>query len=206
MLKGRIWLILGLAVGVAMALGHFPYLAGAARSLAGSALSLVSSGGHEIVRAAAQRGAPRRVVLGVTAVVAVLVPGATAWLCVLVARGALRLRALVAVLLVIFGAASFAYHSGGVAIGTLVLAVVAGALTVALTGPLVAAPLAALAGLLAGAYLPAVLEHGQVGRPVVEALHEAIYDRPGDPLALHAALLVVAVAPFALMLRSALRG
>jgi hypothetical protein len=204
--KGRIWLILGLVVGVAMALGHFPYLAGAARALAGSALSLVSSGAHAIIDAAAARGAPRRAVIGVAAVLAVLVPGLTAWLCVLVARGALRLRWVVAVLLVVLGAASFAYRPGGLATGTLILGLVAGALAVSLTGPLVAAPLAALAGLLAGAYLPAVLEHGRVGRPVVEALHQAIYDHPGDPLVLHAALLVVAVVPFVLMLRSAVRG
>ncbi|HET9072891.1 MAG TPA: hypothetical protein VFN60_13330 [Acidimicrobiales bacterium] len=205
MRSGRAWLIIGAAAGVAMALGHFPYLAGAARTLAATALSLVGSGGHAIIRAAARHGASRRVVLGATAVIAVLVTGVTAWLCVLAAKGTLRLRSLLALILLVLGAASFAYHPGGVAGGTLLLAVAAGGLALVLTGPLVAAPLAALAGLLAGAYLPALLLRGQIGQPVVEALHQAIYGQPGTSVALHALLLVIAVAPFLLALRVLVR-
>ncbi len=205
MRSGRVWLILGAAAGVAMALGHFPYLAGAARTLAGTAVALVGSGGHALIGAAARHGASRRSILGVQAVVAVVVPGVTAWLCVLVARGAMRLRWVVAVLLVALGAAAFAYHSGGVASGTLLLGLAAGVVAVTLTGPLVAAPLAAVAGLLAGSYLPTVVVDGSVGRPVVEDLHQAIYGRAGDPLGLHLVLLVVALAPFAFALRAVLR-
>jgi hypothetical protein len=203
--RGSRWIVIGAVVGVAMALGGVPFLAGAARSLAATSLRLVEAGGRGLVRDAASAGAPRRVVLGITAVVAVVAPGVTAWLLVLAARGTLRLRAVVAVLIAALGAVSFAYHPGGVATGDLLLALAAAAIAVVATGPLVAGPLALLAGLIGGTVVPALVLHGAIKRVAVQDLHVAIYDRPGTPLGLAIALVVVALVPFALALRGVLR-
>lgn len=204
--SGRVWLIIGAAAGVAMALGHLPWLAPAARGLASTCLAVVDSGAKALIRAAAHRGAPRRVLLGLAAVVGVAVPGLTAWLAVLAARGSLRLRGLIAVVLVALGAASFAYHPAGVAGGSMALALAVAALAVVLTGPLVAAPLAALAGLLGGSFLPALVLRGAVGHAVVDDLHVALYGTPGAPVALAAALVIVAVVPFLFALRDVVRS
>lgn len=198
-------MVIGAVVGVAMALGHFPYLAGAARTLANTSLRLVVSGGARLVHAAARHGAPRRVALGATAVIAAAAPGITARLAVAAGRGLLRVRAVVALLLVAVGAASFAYHPNGIATGTVVLALALAGLLVAATGPLVAAPLGAVAGLIAGATVPALVLHARVSRQVVADLHLALFDRPGAPFALRVALVVVALLPFAFALRAVVR-
>jgi hypothetical protein len=202
---GRKWLLIGVVLGVAIALGHVPFLAGAARGLAETALSLVASGGTHLTHAVAKTGAPKRVVLGFASIIAVLAPGVTALLLVLGARGTLRVRAVVGVLLAVLGVASFFYHPAGVASGVVALALIVAAIAVVATGPLVAAPLAALAGLIGAAYLPRLIAHARIERGAIEAMHQAIYGRPGDPLVLRVILVVVAVVPFALALRYVVR-
>jgi hypothetical protein len=198
---GRKWLLIGAVLGVAIAFGHVPFLAGAARAMAETALSLVASGGTHLIHAVAKTGAPRRVVLGFAAVVAVLFPGVTALLLVIGARGTLRVRAVAGVLLAVLGVASYFYHPAGVATGVITLALVVAAIAIVASGPLVAAPLAALAGLIGAAYLPRLIAHARVERGAIEAMHQAIYGRAGDPLVLRVVLVVVAVVPFALALR-----
>ena len=201
-MKGRLWLILGAAVGIAVAAGRLPYLAGAGRSLANTALRLVASGADRLVRDAASAGAPKRAVLAVGALVAVVLPGLTALVLVLAARGTLRLRAIVGLLIVALGAASFVYQGHGRATGVLLLALAVAATAVLLTGPLVAAPLAALAGLIGGEYLPALVSSHQVAaQRAVSDFHVAVYNRPGTPTVLQVAALVIAAVPFALAAR-----
>jgi hypothetical protein len=205
-MPGRKWLLIGAVVGVAIALGHVPFVAGGARALADTALRLVGSGGNHLISAVADHGAPRRVVLGLAALVGVLAPGVTAMLLVLAARGTLRLRAIVALLIAVLGATSFVYQPHGVAIRAVVLGLVVAGIAVAATGPLVAAPLAALAGLIGGTYLPHLFTHqNAVEGGAVRAMHTALFSRPGDPTALRVALLVVAVVPFVLALRWVVR-
>jgi hypothetical protein len=202
---GRKWLLIGAVLGVAVGLGHVPYLAGAARSLADTALSLVASGGQHVINAIATTGAPRRVVLGIAAFVAVVAPGFTAFLLVAGARGTLRVRAIVALLLAILGVCSFFYHPAGVASGVVTLALVVAAIAVAASGPLVAAPLAGVAALIGTVFVPRLVTHASVERRAVEDMHRALFGSAGDPLALRWALVVVAVIPFALALRLVLR-
>jgi hypothetical protein len=202
---GRKWLLIGVVLGVAVALGHVPFLAGAGRVLAETALSLVASGGTHLIRAAARTGAPERVVLGFESLVAVLAPGVTALLLVVGARGTLRVRAVAGVLLAVLGVASFFYHPAGVASGVVTLALIGAAIAVAASGPLVAAPLAALAGLIGAAYLPRLVTHARVERAAIEAMHQAVFGHGGDPLLLRLVLVVVAIVPFALALRYVLR-
>lgn len=202
-MRGRAWLILGVAAGIAIAAGHLPYLAGAGRSLAATAERLVQSGANHLVSAAAKRGASRRVVLGFGSLIAVILPGITALLLVVAARATLRIRAIIAILIVALGAASYAYQPHGSATGVLVLALAVAGLAVALTGPFVAAPLALGAGLIGGEYLPTLFTNG--GRAAtqasVNAMHVALFNRPGTPTALQAVLLIVAALPFALAAR-----
>jgi hypothetical protein len=204
--RGRIWLIAGAVAGVAIAAGHLPFIAGAARSLAETAERLVSSGANRIIRGAANAGAPRRVVLGFGGVIAILIPGLTALLLIVAARGSLRLRSIIALLVVALGAASYVYQPRGKATGVLLLALVIGGLAVALTGPLVAAPLALLAGLIAAEFLPRLVQSGaRVTQASVNALHQAIFGRPGNPAALQIAVLVVAAVPFLFAARLVIR-
>jgi hypothetical protein len=204
--SGRKWLFIGAILGVAIAFGHVPYLAGAARDLAETALRVVASGGAHVVSGLAHTGAPKRVVLGISALVSVLAPGVTALLLVLAARGTLRLRAVIGLLLALLGAATFFYESNGHATGALLLALAVAGIAVLATGPLVAAPLAALAALITSTYLPRLLWHrNAIEGPAVRALHTALYARPGDPDGLQVALVVVAIVPFAFALRSLLR-
>ncbi len=197
-MKGRIWLIAGAVLGIAVAAGHVAYLAGAGRSLADTAERLVGSGADRLVRAAAATGAPRRVVLGLGAVVAAVLPGLTALLLIVAARGTLRLRAVVALLVVALGAAAYVYQPHGQATGVLLLVLGMAAIAVALSGPLVVAPLAAMAGLIGGEFLPALWRSNQtVTQRSVNDLHQAIYDHPGTPSALRVGVLVIAVVPFA---------
>lgn len=197
-MRGRVWLIVGVIAGIAVAAGHLPYLAGAGRSLAATAERLVLSGANRIISGAAHHGAPERAVLGAGGVLAVLVPGITALLMVVAARASLRIRSVIALLIVAVGAASYVYQPHGEATGVLILALAVAGLAVALTGPLVAFPLALGAGLIGGSFLPTLFaKHFAATQSGVDALHIAIYNRPGQPLALQLILLIVALLPFA---------
>jgi hypothetical protein len=145
-------------------------------------------------------------VLGFGGLIAILIPGLTALLLIVAARGSLRLRSIIALLVVALGAASYVYQPRGKATGVLLLALVIGGLAVALTGPLVAAPLALLAGLIAAEFLPRLVQSGaRVTQASVNALHQAIFGRPGNPAALQIAVLVVAAVPFLFAARLVIR-
>ena len=198
-MKGRIWLLVGVAVGVAVGVGKLAYFAGAATSLSDTAQRLVGSGGHSIVRSVAGRSASRRTLNAITAVVAVLVPGVTALLLVYAARATLQLRAVVALVMAGLGVAAFFYLPHGVAAGAAVLAFVAAGIAVAATGPLVAAPLAALAALIATGFLPRILaSHSTLPNVPVAALNQAIFAGAGSPVWLRVVVLVLAALPFVL--------
>lgn len=206
-MRGRIWLIVGVIAGIAVAAGHLPYLAGAGRSLAATAERLVLSLGNRIISGSAHHGAPQRVVLGFAGVLAVLVPGVTALLMIVAARASLRIRTLIALLIVAVGAASYVYQPHGAATGVLLLALAVAGLAVALTGPLVAFPLALGAGLIGASYLPTLFsKHFAATQKGVGALHQAIFGRPGQPLALQVILLIVALLPFAWAARMVASG
>jgi hypothetical protein len=197
-LRGQVWLIVGVLAGVAIAIGHLAFLAGAARTFAETAERLVGSGAARLVHDFAGTGAPRRAVLGLSGVVAVVVPGVTALLLIVAARSSLRLRAVIALLVLALGVASYLYHPGGQATGVLVLALVVAAIAVAFTGPLVAAPLAALAGLIAAEFLPGLVQSSRVvTQRSVNDLHQALFARPGTPALLQLAVLLIALIPFA---------
>ena len=204
-MAGRRWLLIGAVLGVAVALGHVPFVAGGARALADTALQLVGSGGKHLISGVAHTGAPRRVVLGFAALVGVLAPGVTALLLVFGARGTLRLRAVVALLIAVLGASSFVYQPHGVAIRAVVVGLMVAGVAVAATGPFVVAPLAGLAGLIGGTYVPHLLAHQDAVDGPVRAMHTALYAHPGDPSALRVGLVVIALVPFLLALRWVLR-
>jgi hypothetical protein len=139
-------------------------------------------------------------------VLTVLVPGVTALLLMYAARGTLRLRAVIGVLVVALGIAAFFYLPHGVAAGVAVLAFAAAGIALAATGPLVAAPLAALAALIATSFLPRILaSHSTLPNVPVTALHEALFATPGSPLWLRVVVLVLAALPFALAARLVVR-
>jgi hypothetical protein len=195
-------LIIGTALGVAISIGQVPYVAGAARSLANTAQRLMASAGHDVIKAAAGHGAPERVILGFSALLALLIPGATALVLVVAAKGTLLLRRIVALLLAALGAAAFFYQPHGTALGALALALAIAGVAVTLSGPLVVAPLCALAGLIGGEYLPRLVSsHPTVPNAVVRSLHEALFANPAAPAWMRVVALIVAVAPFALGLR-----
>ncbi len=205
-LKGRLWLFVGVALGIALGLGHLAYFHGAAVSLSDTALRLVNTAGLTLAHSAAQHGAPRRVVEGFTAVLAVLLPGVTALLLVYAGRSTLRLRAVVALLLAGLGIAAFFYLPGGNATGVAVLALAGAALAVAASGPLVVAPLVALATLIALAFLPRLLaSHSTLPNAPVNALHQALFATAGSPLWLRVIVLLLAALPFALAARLIVR-
>jgi len=205
--KGRIWLIGGTALGIALALGAVPYFAGAARSLAGDAQRLVGSGGSDVIRAIGKGGAPARAVGGLAAVFGVILPGLTALLLVVAAKGARRLRILAALVLVALGATAFLYQPAGAAIGALVLAAVAALVAYALTGPLLMLPLCALAGLIGAETLPRIItdHHGVPGSAVPE-IHHAVFATAGSPMWLAVIVLVVAALPFVAAARLVVRS
>ncbi|MGA2803438.1 MAG: hypothetical protein ABSF89_03455 [Acidimicrobiales bacterium] len=205
-MKGRIWLLVGIAVGVAVGVGKLAYFAGAATSLSDTAQRLVGSGGHTLVRSAAGHGASRRTLNAITAVAAVVVPGVTALLLIYAARATLHLRAVVALVMAGLGVAAFFYLPHGVAAGAAVLAFVAAGIAVAATGPLVAAPLAALAALIATEFLPRILaSHSTLPNVPVVALNQAIFAGAGSPVWLRVVVLVLAALPFALAARLVVR-
>lgn len=197
-LRGRVWLIVGVLAGIAIAIGHLDYLAGAGRTLADTAERLVGSGASWLTDRLAATGASGRVVLGLTGAVAVLIPGLTAFLLIVAARGTLRLRAVIGLLVLALAAATYLYHPGGQATGVLLLVLVIASVAVAFTGPLVAAPLAALAGLIAGEFLPGLVQSSRVvTQRSVSDLHQAIFGHPGTPTLLQLAVLLLALIPFA---------
>jgi len=198
-MRGRGWLLGGIALGVAVGVGEVPFLAGAGRSLAETMERLVNSGGNRIIHAAATHGASQRVVEGFTALFAVLLPGVTALLLVVAARATLRLRAVVGLLLVAAAATGYAYHGRGVASGSLLLALAVAGAAVALSGPLMVAPLGALAGLIATGTLPHLATAPGSSEPTttVSSLHDALTGAPGAPTWLRALVVVIAAVPFA---------
>ena len=196
-MKGRTWLVLGTLVGIGIAAGRVPYLAGAARSLSDDAQRVVGSGGSRLISAVGHSGASDRIILGLTATLAILVPGLTALLLVVVARGARMLRTAVAIILVGLGAAAFAYQPNGDALGAVILALIIGAAAVVLSGPLVMLPLCALAGLIGGEFLPRLLSTtSPVPNAPVSELHLALFGTFGTSSWLRAVVLIVAAIPF----------
>jgi len=204
--KGRIWLLLGVGVGIAIGVGRMPYFAGAAGSLSDTAQRVVDSAGSSLLHGVAERGGFRRVIEGLSAVLGLLVPGATALLLVAAARFTLRLRLFVGVVVLVLGVASFFYLGHGLAIGVLLLAVGAAAVAVVATGPLVAAPLAALASLIGTEFLPRLVSgRDSVTHSSVITLHQALFATAGSPLWLEVGMLLIAAAPFAIAARFVVR-
>jgi hypothetical protein len=204
--KGRIWLIIGIAAGIAIGIGKLPYLAGAAQSLADTSQRVVGSAELTLIHHVAGHGASRRVVEGLAAIAAVLIPGLTAIVLILAARGTLRVRLVIVVLLVALGASAFISLPKGHAAGVAVLAFVAAGVVLIATGPLVVAPLAALASLIGTTYLPRLVSsHSTIPNAPVVELHRALFADPSSPTWLRIVVLLVAAAPFALAARLALR-
>lgn len=204
-MKGRIWLIAGVVVGVLVGIDQLAYFSGAARSLSATAERLVSTGGLTLIHSSAKHGAPKRVVEGAMAVLAVVVPGVTAFLVMLAARCTLRLRALIALAVSALGFAAFFYLPGGDATGVVFLALATAAIALMATGPLVAAPLAALAALVGTVYLPRLLYSSSIVSKPVATLHEALFSTAGSPLWLRVVVLLIAALPFAFAGRLVLR-
>lgn len=205
-MKGRIWLVVGVLLGVAIAAGDVPYFAGAARSLTDDAQRVVGTGGAKLIALAADHGAPQRAVLGLTSLVAVLIPGVTALLLVVAARTTGRLRRVISLLLGALAIAAFAYQPAGDALGAMVLGLGVAGLAVTLSGPLVMVPLAALAAMIGAKFLPQLLAgtNSLPNAPVSE-MHRALFATPGNAWGLRVALLVVAAVPFAVAARLVLR-
>jgi len=204
--KGRIWLIVGAVVGIAIGIGKLPYLAGAAGSLSDTSLRVVGTAERSIVHGVAHGGASMRVVEGLAAFLAVLLPGLTAVVLVYVARGTLRLRWLITIILVGLGIAAFVYLPHGLASGVAVLAFVVAGIALVATGPFVAAPLSALAGLIGAEFLPRLLAtNSTIPDAPVLALHRAIFGSDGSPLWLRIIVLALAAVPFAWAGRLVLR-
>lgn len=204
-MRGRVWVLLGLAAGVVLGIVRAPYLFGAATLLAGTAERLVGSAGSLLVRDVAHHGAGRRATLGVFAVLGLVAPGVTALLLVVAARLGLRLRLLIGLLVLVIGTDGFHYFGRGVASGSLVLALGAAGLAVVAAGPLVVVPLAGLAGLLATEFLPRLFTTARsIPHAAVEELHRALFATPGSPWWLEVVLVAVAALPFAAAARLAL--
>lgn len=200
------WLILGIAAGVALGVGKVPYLAGAAGSLSDTAERVVGTAGLTLIHDAARQGASERAVLGLQELLAVLVPGVTSLLLMLAARGTLVLRRIVAVLLAALGVGSYFYLPHGPATGVALLAIAVAGVAIVATGPLVVAPLAAIAALIGVTFLPRLIATSStVPTAPVSGLHEALFQSAGSPLWLGVAVLVIAALPFAFAARLVLR-
>jgi len=200
--KGRIWLIGGVVLGVAVGVGKVPYVAGAADSLSDTAQRVVGTAGLSLIDAGAGHGAPRRAVEGFEALAGALVPGVTALILIYAARTTLRARAFIALLLAALGAAAFFYLPAGHATGAAVLAFAAAGVVFIASGPIVAAPLAALAALIGTTFLPRLFSaHSTFPELPVVHLHEAFFGDVGSPLWLRVVVLAVAALPFAWAVR-----
>jgi hypothetical protein len=200
--RGRVWLILGAAAGVAIAFAHVGQFADPARSLANGAQQAVGSGGHRLLASAAGHGVPRTAVGTVAALLVVVVPGVAALLLVVAARCALRLRGLVAILLVGLGVAAYAYQPGRTASEAVVVALVLAGVAVVAAGPVVAAPLCALAGLIGAEFVSRlVANRGALFDTVAVGVHQAVFHTGGSSLALQAGVIILAVVPFVVMAR-----
>src|SRR5579875_2449152 len=112
-MRARFWLILGVALGIALGVGKLPYFRGAAGSLTSTALRLVATGGLTLVHDVAKLGAPRRLVQGLSAGLGVLLPGMTALLLVMAGRATLGVRRLTTALLAGFAIGAFFYLPAG---------------------------------------------------------------------------------------------
>lgn len=206
MLRGRLWLVLGVLIGIALGIGKVPYLAGAASSLADTAQRVVGTLGLTLIHDAADHGASQRVVLGSEAFLAALVPGITALGLVVAARSTLVLRRVLAVLLVALGVGAYFYLPHGPATGVALLAIAVAGIAVVATGPLVVAPLAAVAALIGTTFLPRlVASDSKLPTLPVNALHVALFESPGSPLWLQIVVLVIAAVPFAFAARLVIR-
>jgi hypothetical protein len=206
-MRGRSWMFIGAAAGIAVAVGRIPYLAGAARSLSDTAQHLVGDGGTRLIDEVASSGGPMRLVLGLAALVAVLLPGATSFLLVAAARGTLRMRAIAGLVIVALGIIAYFYQPKGVATGEIALTLAVAAVAIFLSGPLVAAPLAGLAALIGAEFLPQIVEgHSTLATANVGNLHQALLNSAGTPGWLQVVLLVIAAVPFAFAARLLLRS
>lgn len=200
------WLLLGAAVGIAIGIGKLHYFTGAATSLSNTAQAVVGTLGLTLIHSAARHGAPRRVVEGFSALLAILVPGVTALLLVCVARATLAVRVLIGLLVAALGVAAFFYLPHASATGVVLLALAAGAIAVFATGPLIAAPLVALAALIGTVFLPRLVSsHSKLPNAPVAELHRALFATAGMPVWLRVVVLVVAALPFAYSVRLVLR-
>jgi len=206
-MKGRFWVVVGVVAGIAIGVGRLAYFEGAAVSLCDTILRVVDTAGLTLIHDAAKYGAPRRVVLGLTAALAVVLPGVAALLLVVAARATMRLRRIIGLLIAALGIAAFFYLPGGTAVGVAALALLAAALVVAVTGPLVVAPLAALAALIATVFLPRLLlgKDRRLSVPIAD-LHQALFSTIGSPYWLRIAVVVLAAVPFGLACRLIVRG
>jgi hypothetical protein len=136
----------------------------------------------------------------------VLVPGVTAVLLIFAARCTLRVRAVIGLLLAGLGIAAFFYLPHGEAAGVAVLALLAAGLAASATGPLVAAPLAGIAALIATAYLPRLFAADSTLPNIpVSALHQALFASPGSPLWLRIVVLALGALPFGFAARLVVR-
>jgi hypothetical protein len=148
-----------------------------------------------------------RLVLGLAALVAVLLPGATSFLLVAAARGTLRMRAIAGLVIVALGIIAYFYQPKGVATGEIALTLAVAAVAIFLSGPLVAAPLAGLAALIGAEFLPQIVEgRSTLATANVGNLHQALLNSAGTPGWLQVVLLVIAAVPFAFAARLLLRS
>jgi hypothetical protein len=197
----------GAVVGIAIGVGRIPFVAGAARSLADTAQHLVGDGGDRLINGVASSGAPMRLVLGLAALVAVLLPGATSFILIVAARGTLKARAIAGAIIVALGIAAYFYQPKGIATGEIALALAVAAVAVMASGPLVAAPLAGLAGLIGAEFLPQIVTgHSNLATANVANMHQALTNSAATPTWLQVILLAIAAVPFAFAGRLLLRS
>jgi len=204
--RGRFWLLLGVAIGLAVSLGRLPFLAGAGRALADTSLHMVAGAARRLLAGAASSGAPRRAVLGVAGLLAVVLPGLTALLLVIAARATIRVRGLLAAVLAVLGVCSFFYEPGIRAWGALVLGLTLATLAVAVSGPVLVAPFVAAATLIGAQFLPTLFRSGRVAQEALSAVHVALFGAPATPAWLQVLMFGLAVLPFLLAARLALRA
>ncbi len=205
-MKGRVWIIGGAVVGLVVALTHLQFVYGATVSLTNAAQSIVGSVANKIVSASAQNGAPKRVVQAISVLVALAIPGFTALFLIFVAKSAARVRVLLGAVLAVFGVLAYAYEPKGIASGALVLGLGVAAVAIGATGPFLVAPLSAMAGLIAGSFLPNVLSSsGALPNAPVETFNQAVFGSTGAPIVLRVALMIVCCTPFAYAAKMALK-